>query len=104
MATPSLNAAIKAPRQIPGGGAPLKQLTVFVTLHVLPENVEKFKEAHRPLWKMCSDENECFLFDIFQDIETPGRFRFIEVWGQGREWFDKVRGLFISIATGTGSL
>jgi quinol monooxygenase YgiN len=69
---------------------PAKQLTLFVTFQVAPENIEKFKEAHRPVWKACSEEPECLFFDVFQDPEKPGRFRFIEIWSKGREWFEKV--------------
>jgi quinol monooxygenase YgiN len=92
MATPHLNASIMAPRRIPEAKAPGKQLTLFVTLQVLPENAERFKEVHRPLWKRCSEEEECLLFDVFQDLQTPGRFRFFEVWSRDRYWFEKVRG------------
>ncbi|KAL2844260.1 hypothetical protein BJX68DRAFT_269786 [Aspergillus pseudodeflectus] len=66
-----------------------KQFTLFVTFRVAPENIERFKEAHRPLWRHCADEPECLLFDVFQDLEEPGRFRFVEVWNQSREWFEK---------------
>jgi len=69
---------------------PKKQLTLFVTFQVAPENIEKFKEAHRPVWKACSEEPECLLFDVFQDPDQSGRFRFVEVWSKGREWFEKV--------------
>lgn len=27
---------------------------------------------------------------MFQDPEVPGRFRFVEVWSEGREWFETV--------------
>jgi L-rhamnose mutarotase len=66
------------------------QLTLFVTIHVSPENIEKFKEAHRPVWAQCAREDECLLFDVFQDTECPERFRFVELWSRDREWFEKV--------------
>ncbi|KAL2799764.1 hypothetical protein BJX66DRAFT_292582 [Aspergillus keveii] len=66
-----------------------KQFTLFVTFRVAPENIERFKEAHRPLWRHCAEEPECLLFDVFQDLDEPGRFRFVEVWNQSREWFEK---------------
>jgi len=67
-----------------------KQLTLFVTFQVASANIEKFKEAHRPVWKACSEEPECLLFDVFQHPDQPGRFRFVEVWSKGREWFEKL--------------
>ena len=87
MATPSFNASIVAPK---GHASSNKQLTPFVAIQVAPDNVEKFKEAHRPVWKRCSEEPECLLFDVFQDPEVPGRFRFVEVWSKGRLWFEQV--------------
>ncbi|KUJ15081.1 uncharacterized protein LY89DRAFT_751786 [Mollisia scopiformis] len=78
-----------APKNPDPGSEPKKQLTLFVTIQVDPSNIEKFKEAHRPVWKACSEEPECLLFDVFQDPESPGRFRFVEVWSKGREWFEK---------------
>lgn len=65
-----------------------KQCTVFVTFHIKPDKIEEFKAAHRPVWAACAAEPECLLFDVFQDPQTPGRFRFLEVWGESREWFE----------------
>lgn len=91
MGTPGLNARVVAPKDPnPSGSTLKKQMTLFVTITVSPENIEKFKEAHRPVWKACSEEPECLLFDVFQDSEVPGRFRFVEVWSKGKEWFEKV--------------
>jgi quinol monooxygenase YgiN len=66
-----------------------KQLTLFVTFYVKPDLIEDFKAAHRPAWAAVAAEPECLLFDVFQDPEQPGRFRFVEVWNASREWFEK---------------
>ncbi|TVY82202.1 hypothetical protein LSUE1_G007805, partial [Lachnellula suecica] len=58
-----------------------KQVTVFVTIQVAPENIESLKNIHRPIWKACSEEAECLFFDMFQDPEKPagsGSWRFEE--------------------------
>jgi quinol monooxygenase YgiN len=68
-----------------------KQLTLFVEFRVEPKDVPAFKDAHRPVWAACAAEPECLFFDVFQDPETPGRFRFVGVWSEGREWFETVR-------------
>ncbi|KAH7383127.1 hypothetical protein BKA64DRAFT_178321 [Cadophora sp. MPI-SDFR-AT-0126] len=86
MSTPALNASIVSPKGPPSSS---KQLTIFVTTHVSPSDIEKFKEAHRPVWKKCSEEPECLLFEVLQDSEVKGRFRFVEVWSKSREWFEK---------------
>jgi quinol monooxygenase YgiN len=67
-----------------------RQLTLFVTIQVAAENIGKFKEAHRPVWAQYTREDKCLLFDVFQDPDCPGRFRFVEVWSRDRKWFEKV--------------
>lgn len=66
-----------------------KQCTVFVTFHIRPAQIEEFKAAHRPVWAACAAEPQCLLFDVFQDPAKPGLFRFVEVWNESREWFEK---------------
>ncbi|KAL2843935.1 hypothetical protein BJY01DRAFT_190856 [Aspergillus pseudoustus] len=65
-----------------------KQFTLFVTFRVAHENIDRSKQAHRPLWAHCAAEPERLLFGVFQDPEEPGRFRVVEVWNQSREWFE----------------
>lgn len=67
-----------------------KQLTVFVTVTVAPESIPAFKAAHQPVWAACAKEPQCLFFDVFQDPEKIGRFRFVEVWSESREWFETV--------------
>ncbi|KAF2174205.1 hypothetical protein M409DRAFT_16472 [Zasmidium cellare ATCC 36951] len=67
---------------------PKKQLTLFVTFHIKPDLIEDFLSAHRPVWAACAREPQCLLFDVFRDPQTPGKFRFIEVWDESREWFE----------------
>jgi hypothetical protein len=70
-----------------------KQLTLFVTIQVAAENIEKFKEEHRLFGPNVRGRmNVCF-FDVFRDSECPGRFRFVEVGRRDREWFEKVNGV-----------
>ncbi|KAI9713181.1 MAG: hypothetical protein M1820_001166 [Bogoriella megaspora] len=66
-----------------------KQLTLFVTFQVAPESIDAWLEAHRPVWAACAKEPECLLFDVFQDPQSPGKFRLVEVWSKDREWFEK---------------
>jgi hypothetical protein len=67
-----------------------KQLTLFVTFTIDPAKIETWKEAHRPVWAACAAEPECLLFDVFQDPASPGTMRLVEVWSEGREWFETV--------------
>ncbi|KAG4435184.1 hypothetical protein IFR05_009323 [Cadophora sp. M221] len=90
MATPSLNASIVSPKEPP---PPNKQLTVFVTIHVAPSDIEKFKEAHRPIWKKCSEEPECLFFDVFQDPEEQMTKPYYEsLWTKSKPlWTEDIR-------------
>jgi quinol monooxygenase YgiN len=68
-----------------------KQLTLIVNIRVKPEDAEKLVDAHRPIWASCANEPECLFFDVFQDPEDKGKFRFIEVWSKSRKWFEDVQ-------------
>ena len=67
---------------------PQPQLALFVTLRVAPHNAEALATAHRPVWAACAAEPECLVFDVWQDPEDRGRFKFFEVWSKDREWFE----------------
>jgi quinol monooxygenase YgiN len=67
---------------------PSKQLTLFITFTIDPSKIETWKEAHRPVWAACAAEPECLLFDVFEDPAAPGTMRLVEVWSEGREWFE----------------
>ena len=66
-----------------------KQLTLMVHLRVHPSDASKLVEAHKPVWAACATEPECLFFDVFQDLEDKGKFRFVELWSKDREWFEK---------------
>ena len=68
-----------------------KQLSLHVTIQVAPHNVDAFLEALRPCWAGCVAEEENLFFDVFQDPETPGRFHFVELWSEDKEWFFEVQ-------------
>ncbi|OQV03324.1 hypothetical protein CLAIMM_08377 [Cladophialophora immunda] len=64
------------------------QLTLFVDFHVLPDQIEAFKAAHRPVWAACAAEPACLLFDVFHDAADPTHVRLVEVWAADRAWFE----------------
>ena len=66
------------------------QLTLFVTFRIAPESRSQFLDAHRPVWAACADEPECLLFDVFEDTQSAGKFRFVDVWSKDRDRFEKV--------------
>ena len=66
-----------------------KQLTLIVHLRVLPQDASKLVQAHAPVWAACAAEPECLFFDVFQDLEDRGKFRFVEVWSKDKKWFEE---------------
>ena len=68
-----------------------KQFSLHVTIQVAPHNADAFLEALRPCWASVVAEKENLLFEVFQDPETPGLFRFVELWTEGKQWFYDVQ-------------
>ena len=68
-----------------------KQTALHVTIQVAPHDVPAFLEALRPCWAGCASEEENLFFDVFEDPETPGLFRFVELWSKDKEWFFDVQ-------------
>jgi quinol monooxygenase YgiN len=64
-------------------------LFLHVAIQVAPKDVPAFLEALKPCWQACVNEPECLFFDVTQDPENPGSFRFVEAWSKGKEWFIK---------------
>ncbi|MBA62916.1 MAG: antibiotic biosynthesis monooxygenase [Planctomycetaceae bacterium] len=55
--------------------------SIFVTINVLPEHVEEFKNASLGDSEgSVRDEPECYRFDINQDESIPTRFYLYEVY------------------------
>lgn len=65
-----------------------KNLTLFVTFHIKPDQIEQWKAAHRPVWAACAAEPECIYFEVFENPSKPGQMRLVEVWNESREWFE----------------
>lgn len=79
-----------------------KQFTLHVTIQIAPADVPAFQAAMRPCWAGCAAEPECLFFDVFQDADTPGKFRFVEVWRGDKEWFMTVGFVFLAPPPGVG--
>lgn len=62
-------------------------ISLHVTITVAPENIDKFLEALRPCYEAVIAEPDCTFFEVFQDPEKPGRFRFVENWTKAKDWF-----------------
>ena len=65
-------------------------ISLHVTITVAPENAEKFLDAFKTCFDLVTKEPQCTFFEVFRDPETPGRFKWVENWSKGREWFFEV--------------
>jgi quinol monooxygenase YgiN len=66
-------------------------LTVFVTFRILPDRIEAWKDAHRPIWTQLAAECKCIYFEVFCDMSVKGRYKLVEVWDATKDWFENVQ-------------
>lgn len=72
-------------------GSKVPALSLHVVITIAPENVDKFLDHLKPAYDKVCAEPENVYFEVFQDPERPGRFKFVEHWNCTREWFITVR-------------
>ncbi|GAB7340880.1 hypothetical protein MBLNU457_7235t1 [Dothideomycetes sp. NU457] len=58
-----------------------------ITVHIKPENVERFLQEFNPIFELVIREPECVLFEVFQSPEDPGTLSWVENWSESPEWF-----------------
>lgn len=61
-------------------------VSLHVSITVAPENAQKLLELFQPCYDAVTAQPECVFFEVFQDPDTPGKFRFVENWNASREW------------------
>ncbi|KAI0896610.1 hypothetical protein F4806DRAFT_433210 [Annulohypoxylon nitens] len=64
----------------------LKSTSVHVTVHVAPENVEKFLAAFKKIFDVVAAEPECLFFEVYKSAEEPGKISWVENWGKDMQW------------------
>lgn len=57
-----------------------KQISIHVTVHIAPENVDKFFAAYQPVYDSVIAEPECTFFQVYQDPQNPGTLTWVENW------------------------
>jgi len=55
-------------------------ISLQVTIHITPENVEKFFALIKPVYDLVIAERECRFFEIYQSQEDPGAVSWVEHW------------------------
>ncbi|KAK3693183.1 hypothetical protein B0T22DRAFT_476023 [Podospora appendiculata] len=63
-----------------------KGFTIFVTVSIAPENVDKFLDVIKPVFERITSLPECEFFEIYSTPEEPGTFSWIEDWNATREF------------------
>ena len=71
--------------------SPSHGLTLEVTIHLLPSNVETFLTHFRPAFEAVVAEPECTFFELFTDPENPGTLHWVESWTKSKEWLFEVQ-------------
>ncbi|OAL54225.1 hypothetical protein IQ07DRAFT_584802 [Pyrenochaeta sp. DS3sAY3a] len=61
-------------------------VSLHVSITVAPENAQKLLELFQPCYEAVTAIPECVFFEVFQDPDTPGKFRFVENWNASRDW------------------
>ncbi|KAI1486599.1 hypothetical protein F5X96DRAFT_654284 [Biscogniauxia mediterranea] len=64
-------------------------MSLQVTVHVAPENVDKFLAAFKPVFDKVAAEPECMFFEVYRSPEEPGKISWVENWSKSKEWFLK---------------
>lgn len=65
-------------------------ISLHVTIVVAPENADKFPNLLKPVFDAVTAEPENLFFEVFQDPEQPGYFRFVENWSMDKDWLINV--------------
>lgn len=66
---------------VPDGVAPPPQgISLHVTVHIAPENTDRFLAAFKAIFDVVSAEPECTFFEIYRCPEEPGKFTWVENW------------------------
>ncbi|KAI1502917.1 hypothetical protein F5X99DRAFT_147703 [Biscogniauxia marginata] len=62
-------------------------MSLQVTVHIAPENVDKFLAAFKPVFDKVAAEPECLFFEVYRSPDEPGKISWVENWSKSKEWF-----------------
>ena len=55
-------------------------ISLQVTIHIDPSDVDRFLEAFKPVYEKTIAEPECTFFELYQDPQSPGTLSWVENW------------------------
>ncbi|KAI0164446.1 hypothetical protein GGR52DRAFT_559881 [Hypoxylon sp. FL1284] len=87
---PAVELAAEPPAQseASNGAAPAASqgISLHVTVHIAPENVDRFIAAFKPVFDLVVAEPECTFFQVYQSPEEPGKLSWVENWSKDTQW------------------
>ncbi|KAK0647984.1 hypothetical protein B0T16DRAFT_325623 [Cercophora newfieldiana] len=66
-------------------------ISLQVTVHIDPKNVEEFFTHFKPLYDRVVAEPELRFFEVYQSPEDPGTISWVEHWDCTIEWLNDVQ-------------
>ncbi|KAI1142590.1 hypothetical protein F5Y05DRAFT_231950 [Hypoxylon sp. FL0543] len=63
-----------------------KGISLHVTVHIAPENVERFLVAFKAVFDLVAAEPECLFFEVYKSVEEPGKISWVENWSKDVQW------------------
>ncbi|KAI0105196.1 hypothetical protein F4776DRAFT_668723 [Hypoxylon sp. NC0597] len=63
-----------------------KGISLHVTVHIAPENVERFLVAFKAVFDVVAAEPECLFFEVYKSVEEPGKISWVENWSKDVQW------------------
>ncbi|KAF4462106.1 hypothetical protein FALBO_11086 [Fusarium albosuccineum] len=61
-------------------------ISLHVTIHINPDDVDKFFTYFKPVYDKVTAEPECTFFEVYQSPEDPGTLHWVENWTQTVDW------------------
>ncbi|KAI0472749.1 hypothetical protein GGR56DRAFT_676815 [Xylariaceae sp. FL0804] len=71
----------------PSPRRPVPGMSLHVTVHVAPADVERFLDAFKAVFDLVVDEPECLFFEVYRSPDEPGRISWVENWSKSTQWF-----------------
>ncbi|KAI1389469.1 uncharacterized protein F4822DRAFT_398454 [Hypoxylon trugodes] len=61
-------------------------ISLHVTVHIAPENVQRFLAAFKGIFDLVAAEPECLFFEVYTSAEEPGKISWVENWSKDTQW------------------
>ncbi|KAF1993400.1 hypothetical protein P154DRAFT_527776 [Amniculicola lignicola CBS 123094] len=69
----------------------MPSISLHVKVTVAPENREIFLAEFKKVYDLVVLEPECTFFELYENKDEPGAFKWVENWNATREWLMSVQ-------------